>query len=113
MNRLSLWLSLGCLVAVAACDKKVLPPSTSAPVAVTTAAAPVATGNEVTLPTGAPGEPPAIPLGTKLHCPVGGEDFTVKANTMQVIYKGKRVAFCCPDCYPDFKKDPAKYPLTM
>ena len=24
-------------------------------------------------------------------------------------YKGKTVYFCCPDCKPEFEKDPEKY----
>lgn len=52
---------------------------------------------------------PRIPAGTKLKCPVSGEDFTVTAKTAQVTYKGKRYAFCCPDCQPAFTKNPAKY----
>lgn len=52
---------------------------------------------------------PRIPVGTKMKCPVSGEDFTVKAKTQQVTYKGKRYAFCCADCRPDFEKNPAKY----
>lgn len=54
-------------------------------------------------------DPPMIPVGTKLKCPVTGEDFTVKAATVQVVYKGKRYAFCCPDCKPDFEKNPDKF----
>ncbi len=52
---------------------------------------------------------PAIPVGTKTKCPVSGEDFTVKEKTQQVVYKGKRYAFCCADCRPEFEKNPAKY----
>jgi YHS domain-containing protein len=53
--------------------------------------------------------PPMIAVGTKLKCPVSGEDFTVKANTAQVVHAGKRYAFCCPDCLPEFNKNPAKF----
>jgi YHS domain-containing protein len=58
------------------------------------------------------GDDPAVPRlapGTKLKCPVSGESFTVTAKTAQVTYKGKRYAFCCPDCQPAFTKNPAKY----
>jgi YHS domain-containing protein len=54
-------------------------------------------------------EPPPIAAGTKMKCPVSGEDFTVGAKTKQVVKNGKRYAFCCPDCQPEFEKNPAKY----
>lgn len=54
-------------------------------------------------------EPPPIANGTKMKCPVSGEDFTVGAKTKQVVHEGKRYAFCCPDCQPPFEKNPAKY----
>ena len=54
-------------------------------------------------------EPPPIANGTKMKCPVSGEEFTVKPTTQQLVYNGKRYAFCCPDCAPDFAKNPAKY----
>jgi YHS domain-containing protein len=57
----------------------------------------------------APGEPPLIPVGTKTKCVVSNEEFTVKPNTTQIVYQGKRYAFCCADCKPDFEKNPAKY----
>ena len=28
-------------------------------------------------------------------------------------YKEKKVAFCCPDCIDEFKKDPEKYMKTI
>ena len=52
---------------------------------------------------------PKLAAGTKVQCPVSGEDFTVKDSTVQVTYKGKRYAFCCADCQPTFAKAPAKY----
>ena len=78
-----------------ACDKKQTTPAA----ATTTAAAPI-------------GDDPAVPklaAGTKAHCPVTGEEFTVKDSTVQVTYNGKRYGFCCADCQPTFAKDPAKY----
>jgi YHS domain-containing protein len=54
-------------------------------------------------------EPAPLAPGTKAKCPVTGEDFTVKAGTAQTTYKGKRYAFCCPDCKPTFEKNPDKY----
>jgi YHS domain-containing protein len=29
------------------------------------------------------------------------------------LYEGKVIGFCCPDCIPDFKKDPAKYMASI
>ena len=52
---------------------------------------------------------PRLAVGTKAKCAVSGEDFTVKADTVQVTYAGKRYAFCCADCQPTFAKNPAKY----
>jgi len=47
--------------------------------------------------------------GTKARCPVSGEEFTVKDKTATATYNGRVYAFCCPDCKPDFEKNPAKY----
>jgi YHS domain-containing protein len=52
---------------------------------------------------------PRLAVGTPAKCPVSGEDFTIKADTVQVTYAGKRYAFCCADCQPTFAKNPAKY----
>ena len=52
-----------------------------------------------------------IPFGTKMKCPVSGEDFTVSPKTTQLVYAGKRYAFCCDDCLPEFNKNPAKFAL--
>ncbi len=65
------------------------------------AASTAAVGDDATIP--------RIASGTKMVCPVSHEDFTVGAKTVQVTYKGKRYAFCCADCRPDFEKNPAKY----
>jgi YHS domain-containing protein len=84
---------------LAACsESKPAPAASAAPVAVAApAAAPAA------------GEPALIAVGTKMKCPVSGEEFTVKPTTQQVVYNGKRYAFCCADCKPDFEKNPAKF----
>jgi YHS domain-containing protein len=76
----------------------------SAPAA--TASAPAAAANA---PAAAMADPPPIAIGTKMKCAVTGEDFTVSAKTVQVVYKGKRYAFCCADCKPDFEKNPEKF----
>ena len=49
------------------------------------------------------------PPGTWAKCPVSGDVFKVGADTEFATYQGRVYAFCCPDCKPDFDKDPAKY----
>ena len=39
-------------------------------------------------------------------CPIQGDDID---PTKFVVYKGKKVAFCCESCDKDFNKDPEKY----
>ena len=48
-------------------------------------------------------------VGEKAACAVSGEKFEVAADTKVAEYKGKWYAFCCDECEPDFKKDPAKF----
>jgi YHS domain-containing protein len=55
------------------------------------------------------GDPPLIPIGTKMKCPVSGDPFTVDEKTQQLVYQGKRYAFCCSDCPPEFRKHPEKF----
>jgi YHS domain-containing protein len=40
-------------------------------------------------------------------CPISGEDVDPKGKT--VMYKGKKIGFCCDDCIEKFEKDPEKY----
>lgn len=40
-------------------------------------------------------------------CPVSGKELQNKDT--YVDYEGRRVVFCCPNCIPTFKEDPAKY----
>ena len=47
--------------------------------------------------------------GTWAKCPVSGEVFRVGPETEFASYEGRVYAFCCPDCKPDFDKDPAKF----
>jgi YHS domain-containing protein len=47
--------------------------------------------------------------GTKAVCPVMGDEFEVKADTVSSVYQGKTYVFCCPACKPKFDADPAKY----
>ena len=49
------------------------------------------------------------PVGTKAHCPVMGNDFTVSEGTARSEHKGKHYVFCCPGCKPGFDADPEKY----
>jgi hypothetical protein len=94
------------LLLVAACEQKSAPSGQTPvppPVAVTPTPAAAAP------PAAAAGEPPLIANGTKMKCPVSGEDFTVSDKTKQVAFNGKRVALCCPDCLPKFEANPAKY----
>jgi YHS domain-containing protein len=50
----------------------------------------------------------ATPVNTK--CPVSGEDIDASRT---IVYKGKTIAFCCPDCEEAFNKDPEKYVAKM
>ena len=73
---------------------------------------PVAPTTAVAVPTGAKppeAEPALFAVGTKMKCAVTGEDFTVSPKTTQIVYEGKRYAFCCGDCLPEFNKNPAKF----
>ena len=45
-------------------------------------------------------------------CAVQGGDNKVDPDVF-VIYKGKKVGFCCKDCIEDFNKDPEKYVKKM
>ena len=49
------------------------------------------------------------PQGTWAKCPVSGDVFQVGKDTEFATYNGRVYAFCCPDCKPDFDKDPAKF----
>lgn len=51
-----------------------------------------------------PATQPAKPINTV--CPVEGGK--VKPG-LTIVYQGKTIGFCCPDCIPEFKKDPEKY----
>lgn len=94
-------------VAAIGCEeKKPAPPATQVPAAASPAPAAPAAAAPVA---NAAADPAPIAVGTKVKCPVTGEDFTVKESTKQIVHDGKRYAFCCADCAPDFKKDPAKY----
>ena len=53
---------------------------------------------------GATTQPTTKPVNAK--CPVSGDPVDARYT---VNYEGKTVGFCCPDCLPEFKKDPEKY----
>ena len=55
-------------------------------------------------PTTKPADAAAKPVNTK--CPVSGEDIDASKT---IVYQGKTIAFCCPDCEKAFNKDPEKY----
>ena len=47
-----------------------------------------------------------------ITCPVTGDKVDIDKATkshMYADYKGSRYFFCCGDCPPKFKKNPAKY----
>ncbi len=98
-------LAFASLLLAAACDQSKSPAVIAPAQAVVAAPSPVAAAAQPM----AAGDPAPIAVGTKLKCPVSGEDFTVKDSTRQVVYNGKRYAFCCSDCQPEFAKNPAKY----
>ena len=59
-------------------------------------------------PTTAPStQPSASATPVNKRCPVMPEDEVNPKITTQ--HEGKTIAFCCNDCIPEFKKDPAKY----
>jgi YHS domain-containing protein len=77
-----------------------------------TAVVAVGLGAGITLaeqPSTAPtSQPSTQPAAVNKTCPVSGKDHAIDpAVTIQ--YDGKTIGFCCKDCIPDFKKDPAKY----
>ena len=51
--------------------------------------------------------PPKI--GTRAKCPVMGNVFSVSKDSKRSSYKGKHVAFCCPECKTKFDKKPERY----
>lgn len=68
------------------------------------------TGDKPASPTTAPTtQAAAAPINK--FCPLNPENTVDPAVT--TVYDGKTIGFCCPDCIPDFKKDPAKYMKTL
>lgn len=52
------------------------------------------------------GQAPVILTLKQTTCPVTGEPIDSKTS---VVYKGKKVEFCCADCKAAFNKEPAKF----
>ena len=48
----------------------------------------------------------SYPLKT---CVVSGEELGGMGDAVTLVHEGTTVKFCCKDCIPKFKKDPAKY----
>ncbi len=46
-------------------------------------------------------------------CLVSGEKLGEMGTPIELIYEGQQLKFCCKDCVPKFKKDPAKYLLKL
>tara|TARA_B100000609_G_C17179691_1_gene416388 strand:- start:569 stop:922 length:354 start_codon:yes stop_codon:yes gene_type:complete len=69
--------------------------------------APATPASDVTVPTSQPTTTqPQAKFDNEL-CPVGKHPITGKG--VAVEYAGKTYGFCCDDCAPIFKADPAKY----
>jgi YHS domain-containing protein len=69
-------------------------------------AAPPAKGEHADAPRSFEKQPPE---GTWARCAVSGDVFKVSKDTDFATYQGRVYAFCCPDCKPDFVKNPAKF----
>ena len=50
----------------------------------------------------------AIEVNNKT-CPVSGEKVGMMGPPAHYEYNGKIYNFCCPGCFPEFKKNPEKY----
>ena len=52
----------------------------------------------------------ALPAGVKAYtmdkCVISGKSIDPDCA---LVHEGQQVKFCCADCKPEFKKDPAKY----
>jgi hypothetical protein len=44
-----------------------------------------------------------------LHCPTDGEAIGSMGPAIPVIYKGREVDLCCPNCVKEFSADPDRY----
>ncbi len=48
----------------------------------------------------------SAPVGTRVTCPVCGDEFVIQPTSPTRHHKGKTLAFCCERCLPHFYKDP-------
>jgi YHS domain-containing protein len=48
----------------------------------------------------------APPPGTRLTCPVCGDEFALEERHPMRHYQGKAIIFCCDRCLPHFDKNP-------
>ena len=95
------------LVLAVACHAQERP----APGAVRLAAA----GARLPVPTA--GQPPTAifpgdrlpPPGTRVTCPVCGDEFLIEEAHALRHYKGTVIVFCCQRCLPHFDKDPDQF----
>jgi YHS domain-containing protein len=79
------------------------PPDMQQPVAPTTA--------PVAAPTSAPATQASAGKPINQFCAVEHDNkIDPKVTT---VYNGRVIGFCCPDCIPDFKKDPSKYMASL
>ena len=42
-------------------------------------------------------------------CSVSGEKLGSMGEPKRIVYEGREIKFCCPNCEKTFRKDPAKY----
>jgi YHS domain-containing protein len=43
------------------------------------------------------------------YCLVSGDKIGGMGQPVVIVYRGREIKFCCPDCPPQFNKDPEKY----
>jgi YHS domain-containing protein len=42
-------------------------------------------------------------------CIVSGEELGSMGDPVVIVHEGREIRFCCSECVPSFKEDPAKY----
>ncbi len=47
------------------------------------------------------------PIDPAKNCIVSGDD--LGSDAVSLVHEGTTLKFCCEDCIPEFKKNPAKY----
>lgn len=43
------------------------------------------------------------------YCLVSGDKIGAMGKPIVTVFQGQEIKFCCPDCPPEFKKNPDKY----